>query len=155
KTGMEVSKYPISTQGVARPVPFKMTGVRALDPDSAKTGGIGKRGAFRGIGMFPGETEGIASVAFSPDGKLVLAGCMDNVLRVFELSTGKERRLEGHTQQLHGAVFTPDGRRILSGSYDQTVRLWEVATGQEVCRFLGHTNWVWGVAISPDGQLAL
>ena len=34
---------------------------------------------------------------------------MDNVLRVFELSTGKERRLEGHTKQLHGAVFTPDG----------------------------------------------
>jgi len=43
------------------------------------------------------EPGGIASVAFSPDGKLVLAGCMDNVLRVFELSTGKERKLEPST----------------------------------------------------------
>ena len=71
------------------------------------------------------------------------------------LSTGRERKLEGHTKQLHGAVFTPDGRRILSGSYDQTVRLWDVEGGQEVCRFLGHTNWVWGVAVSPDGRLGL
>jgi WD40 repeat protein len=104
---------------------------------------------------FPAEPEGIASVAFSPDGKLVLAGCMDNVLRVFELSTGTERKLEGHTQQLHGAVFTPDGKRILSASYDRTVRLWDVASGKEVCRFFGHTDWVWGVAVSLDGNLGL
>ena len=94
-------------------------------------------------------------MAFSPDGKFVLAGCMDNALRVFELSTGKERKLEGHTQQLLGAVFTPDGKRILSGSYDQTVRLWDVESGKELCRFFGHTNWVWGVAVSSDGTLGL
>src|SRR5262249_14127738 len=104
---------------------------------------------------FPDEPGGIASVAFSPDGKLVLAGCMDNVLRVFELSTGTERKLEGHTQQLHGAVFTPDGKRILSASYDRTVRLWDVASGKEVGRFYGHTDWVWGVAVSQDGKLGL
>ena len=114
-------------------------------------GGFGKGGLRVG----PGETVGVASVAFSPDGKLVLAGCLDNVLRVFELSTGKERKLEGHEQQLHGAAFTPDGKRILSASYDRTVRLWDVESGKEVCRFLGHTNWVWGVAVSADGKLGL
>ena len=108
-----------------------------------------------GFGLVFDEPGGISSVAFSPDGKLVLAGCMDNVLRVFELSTGKERKLEGHTQQLHGAVFTPDSKRILSASYDQTVRLWDVESGKEVCRFFGHSNWIWGVAVSPDGKLGL
>jgi WD40 repeat protein len=24
-----------------------------------------------------------------------------------------------------------------------------------VRRFVGHTNWVWGVAVSPDGRLGL
>jgi WD40 repeat protein len=112
-------------------------------------------GGFGPLGPFPDHRVGIASVAFSPDGKFVLAGCLDNVLRVFELSTGKERKLEGHTQQVHGAVFTPDGKRILSGSYDQTVRLWDVESCKEVCRFFGHTNCAWGVAVSSDGTLGL
>jgi RNA polymerase sigma factor (sigma-70 family) len=146
ETGNELSKYTVAA------VParnrrniglLKMSGPGVIPP-----GGFGPF-------PFPDEPGGIASVAFSPDGKLVLAGCMDNVLRVFELSTGKERKLEGHTQQVHGAAFTPDGRRILSAGYDKTVRLWDVESGKEVCRFFGHDNWVWGVAVSPDGKFGL
>jgi RNA polymerase sigma factor (sigma-70 family) len=143
ETGQEVSKYTVAgapAQGGRNIGIFKAGG---LAP-----GGFG---GFR----VAGEPGGIASVAFSPDGKLVLAGCMDNVLRVFELGTGKERKLEGHTQQLHGAAFTPDGKRILSASYDKTVRLWDVESGKEVGRFFGHANWVWGVAVSADGRLGL
>jgi RNA polymerase sigma factor (sigma-70 family) len=145
ETGDQVSKYTVA----AAPARNRR------DVGIFKGGGFGPApGGFGGI-RFADETAGIASVAFSPDGKLVLAGCLDNVLRVFELSTGNERKLEGHTKQLHGATFTPDGKRILSASYDQTVRLWEVESGKEVCRFFGHSNWVWGVAISPDGKLGL
>jgi RNA polymerase sigma factor (sigma-70 family) len=137
ESGRELSRYLIETPG-------------GDGDDALKFGGFGGlRAATRLWGS------GVASVGFSPGGEFVLAGGMDNVLHVFELSTGKERKLEGHTKQLHGAVFTPDGKRILSGSYDQTVRLWDVESGKEVCRFFGHTNWVWGVAVSPDGKLGL
>jgi WD40 repeat protein len=136
ESGRELSRYLIETAGG--------------DDDLLKFGGFGGLRAATRVWR-----SGISSVAFSPDGKLVLAGCMDNVLRVFEVSTGKERKLEGHTQQLLGAVFTPDGKRVLSGSYDKTVRLWDVESGKEVCRFFGHDNWVWGVAVSPDGRLGL
>jgi RNA polymerase sigma factor (sigma-70 family) len=151
ETGKELSKYTVAStparnrRGVGV---NKASGIGPLVPGGFGPGGFGPF-------PFPDEPGGIASVALSPDGKLVLAGCTDNVLRVYELSTGKERKLEGHTRQLHGAVFTPDGKRILSGSYDQTVRLWDVESGKEVGRFLGHTNWVWGVAVSPDGKLGL
>jgi RNA polymerase sigma factor (sigma-70 family) len=158
ETGKEVSKYTVAgapVQNRKDPGVLKGGGLGGFAPNEFSPviggyGGIGLR-----VGRFPADTEGISSVAFSPDGKLVLAGCMDNTLRVFELATGKERRFEGHTKQLLGAVFTPDGKHILSGSYDQTVRLWDVATGKEVRRFFGHTNWVWGVAVSPDGRLGL
>jgi WD40 repeat protein len=32
------------------------------------------------------------------------------------------------------------------------VKLWEAETGQENRTLLGHTNFVWGVAFSPDGR---
>src|SRR5207248_2405821 len=142
----ELSKYTVAaapTRNRRNIGHFKSSGYGPVPP-----GGFGPF-------PFPDEPGGIASVAFSPDGKLVLAGCMDNVLRVFELATGKERKLEGHTRQLHGAAFTPDGKRILSAGYDQTVRLWDVESGKEVGRFFGHSNWVWGVAVSADGKLGL
>jgi RNA polymerase sigma factor (sigma-70 family) len=148
-TGDELSKYPVAGTPARN---RRDIGLRKASTFGGS--GLIPPGGFGGL-MVADEPGGIASVAFSPDGKLVLAGCMDNVLRVFELSTGKERKFEGHTQQLHGAVFTPDGRRILSGSYDKTVRLWDVESGKEVCRFFGHDNWVWGVAVSADGKLGL
>jgi RNA polymerase sigma factor (sigma-70 family) len=137
ESGRELSRYLIETP--------------AGDRDALlKFGGYGGLQVARGRWM-----SGVASVAFSPNGKLVLAGGMDNAIHLFQLSDGKERRLEGHTAQLLGAVFTPDGKRILSGSYDKTVRLWDVESGKEVCRFFGHDNWVWGVAVSPDGKFGL
>jgi RNA polymerase sigma factor (sigma-70 family) len=149
ETGKELSKYT-----VAASPPRNRPNIGLRKPNVFGGSGLIPPGGF-GPFPFPDEPGGISSVAFSPDGKLVLAGCMDNVLRVFELSTGTERKLEGHTKQLLGAVFTPDGKRILSGSYDQTVRLWDVESGKEVCRFFGHDNWVWGVAVSADGKFGL
>ena len=35
------------------------------------------------------------------------------------------------------------------------MRLWDVETGQELRRFDGHTEAVWGVAFSPDGRRAV
>jgi RNA polymerase sigma factor (sigma-70 family) len=153
ETGKEVSKYTVAVTPARNRRNIGINKASGPIPPGG-FGGFAPPGGYGGI-WFPDEPGGIASVAFSPDGKLVLAGCLDNVLRVFELSTGKERKLEGHTQQLHGAVFTPDGKRILSASHDKTVRLWDVESGKEVCRFFGHDNWVWGVAVSPDGRLGL
>src|SRR5262249_14061192 len=157
KTGQEVSKYPIATAPAQGRKNFGnfFGGFGGRAPEVFGGSGLIAPGGFGPFGPFPGHTTGIASVAFSPDGKFVLAGCMDHVLRVFELSTGKERKLEGHTQQLLGAVFTPDGKRILSASYDQTVRLWDVESGKEVCRFFGHTNCACGVAVSSAGKRGL
>jgi WD40 repeat protein len=52
------------------------------------------------------------------------------------------------------AVFCPGGRRVLSCGQDRTVRLFDVPTTTELHRFEGHTDSVWGVAVSRDGRFA-
>jgi WD40 repeat protein len=88
--------------------------------------------------------------AFSPDGRLVLAGAY-----LFDVSSGKLLHcFEEDAPGVYGAAFSPDGRRALAGCTDHTVRLWDVSTGREINCFKGHTEYVRGVAFSPLGSEA-
>ncbi len=108
------------------------------------------------VRRFTGHTNGVNSVAFSPDGRFVLSGSWDEMLRLWEVESGQEvRQFTGHSGDVRSVAFSPDGRYVLSGSSDKTLRLWEVATGQEVRRFTRHTGWVTSVAFSPDGRYVL
>ncbi|MBD2083601.1 hypothetical protein H6F52_01170 [Coleofasciculus sp. FACHB-542] len=43
---------------------------------------------------------------------------------------------------------------ILSRLYsDRTVQLWDASSGECLKAFQGHTNGVWSVVFSPDGQI--
>ncbi len=66
------------------------------------------------------------AVAFSPDGRRVVASSYGMSLILFETDTGREvLSLRGHTREPECVAFSPDGKRIVSGSYDFTLRLWE------------------------------
>jgi WD40 repeat protein len=40
----------------------------------------------------------------------------------------------------------------VSGSTDHTIKLWEIKSGNCLKTFEGHTNWVFSVAFSPNGD---
>jgi len=67
------------------------------------------------------------SVCFSRDGRLVAAGLEDQLVRVWEISSGKEvAQFVGHLAVVQTLEFSPDGRLLASGSDDMTVRLWDI-----------------------------
>jgi WD40 repeat protein len=79
------------------------------------------------VRRFEGHTDGVACVAFSPDGRQLLTGSADNSVRLWLVENGRELlRLQGHTNWVFAVQFAPDGRRALSGGADQTVRLWQL-----------------------------
>lgn len=110
------------------------------------------------VEVFPqlGHSGRVKAVAFSADGRLVLSGARDGMLKLWDVATGRElRTMAGHSDTVTSVAFSPDGRLALSGSADTTVKLWELATGREVRTLTGHSHGVSSVAFSSDGTLAL
>ena len=68
----------------------------------------------------------VYSVAFSPDGTRLAAGCRDNTVRLFDVARRQQvAELRGHTDYVHAVAWSPDGTRLVSGSGDFTVRIWD------------------------------
>src|SRR5438132_4010712 len=101
-----------------------------------------------------GHTHWVRSVAFSPDGKILASGSIDNTVKLWELKTGREiRSLVGHTGDVSSVAFSSDSKILASASYDHTVKVWDLATGNEIRTLTGHTHVVESVALSSDGKI--
>ena len=72
---------------------------------------------------------GVDSVSFSPDGRLLATGGRDNTVKIWDSATGQAlQSLEGHQKPVLTVAFSPDGRWLASGSGDNSVRLWGIST---------------------------
>ncbi len=95
----------------------------------------------------------VRSVAWSPDGRLLLAGCSDGTARLLDPATGlpvgETMRMKDHVRAL---AFSPSGARAATVGRDRSARLWEVPSGRPAGPPLLHRNQVVSAAFSPDGN---
>lgn len=93
------------------------------------------------------------SVAFSPDGGRIAAGCGDRTVRIFDAATGASRRiLKLHADWVQSVAFSADGSHLLTASRDRTARVVDLKTGEVNTSYTGHDMPLLGAAFALDGQ---
>jgi WD40 repeat protein len=94
----------------------------------------------------------VLSLDFSPEGSTLATGGGDGLVKLWDISTGKERRtLQEHGGPVHAVAFSPDGKRLAAAGADRAVRVWDVAAGTPVVTLGEAADRVQAVAWHPDG----
>jgi WD40 repeat protein len=101
-----------------------------------------------------GHSGSVQAVAADAEGRLLASAGDDNLVRVWDLTTGALRReFAGHSLAVKALAFGPDGRALASAGADHCVRLWDVASGKELTPpAAGHAGRVQSVAFHPGGE---
>jgi len=99
-----------------------------------------------------GHTDGVCAVAVSPDGRFLVTGGEDNLVKLWDIASGKEMRsFVGHENWVLSVAFSPDGKRVYSSSRDGMIKQWDVENGKEILTIKAHRFFVNSIALSPDG----
>jgi WD40 repeat protein/tRNA A-37 threonylcarbamoyl transferase component Bud32 len=101
------------------------------------------------IATFKAHEKYATALAFTPDGRRVLTGGDDRVVKVWE--DGRLiRAYDGHTAGITAAALAPDGTRLASGDASGVVKLWDADTGQEAFSAKADTE-IKLLQFHPDG----
>jgi WD40 repeat protein len=75
---------------------------------------------------------GIMKAAFSFDDQLIIIGCEDGSVQIWEIKTNSfTRTLLGHDEDVGGIAVSPDGRTLATGSPDR-ISFWDIFTGHQL-----------------------
>lgn len=115
------------------------------------------------LATFTGHTDEINSVRWSPDG-MRLASCSDDhTARIWTPEDPEQQPviLEGHEKEIYCLKWAPTGPGsanpdkpavLATASFDQTVRIWNPLTGACLQVLRRHSDSVYAIAFSPDGD---
>jgi WD40 repeat protein len=100
---------------------------------------------------------GVKELVFSPDGKRLASQPEKGEVKLWDAQTGQQLpTFKGPTAEINALAFSRDGHRLACAfeDKDKTVKVWDAQSGQQLLT-LKDTEWVYGLAFSPDGKRLL
>ena len=105
------------------------------------------------ITSLEGHTDSVLRAVFSPDSKTLLSTAVDNTVRLWDVSSGKQQsELDDHVISPYVAV-SPDGKMIASGAEDGSIYLWQLSEAKITETLKGHFGAVRTLAFNSNGTL--
>jgi len=99
------------------------------------------------------ERGNVTCLAWTADGKTLISGSSDSLIRTWNTTTWQQINVFRHTDVVHGIALSPNGRILASVSWDRTARLWNLENGQPIGTPLKHPDQVQCLSFSMDGKL--
>ncbi|KAI9318815.1 small G-beta protein GPB [Dichotomocladium elegans] len=99
----------------------------------------------------------VMTCAYSPSGRYVASGGLDNTCSIYSLQTDTNparpaRELVAHSGYLSCCRFLDD-HQIVTSSGDTSCILWDVDGGQKLAEFTDHTGDVMSLSLSPNPNI--
>jgi tRNA A-37 threonylcarbamoyl transferase component Bud32 len=136
---------------ILEPSPVRSAPYHAAQVEQGPRGTEGRAGPEAHVLPHP---QKVLSIAFSPNGHRLVAGCGDGTVHVWNAeSWAPVTSFAAHAGWVRALAFSPDGRLLATGGKDNSALLWKT---DDWCRAgaegLHHIQDVDAVAFSPDGK---
>ena len=112
-----------------------------------------------------GSTDQVIEAVLSADGKILAAGCRDNLVRVWNLETGEAFALEGHKRSVSHVSISADGKCAASmvrrlqvpdnpeSQMEAEIKVWDLVGRKQIMSLDRVPAIYWtGFTLSPDGK---
>ena len=100
-----------------------------------------------------GDLLSVASLEFSPDGRSLVSGSLDGIIRIWNIRDGSSKQILvtiGYTDLR--VAFSPTGRHVSAGTGEGVLCIVDVRTQRQVKSWEGHQNDVSSLAFVPNGK---
>lgn len=104
------------------------------------------------VALLTGNVMPTYSLDFSPDGKYLVSGSADKVIRVYSMSDFKIlTTIKAHEREVWSVSFVGN-KKVVSCSLDGTVKLFNASSGKELSVSRLHSSMITKVLASDDGK---
>ena len=105
-------------------------------------------------GLRTGHINGIAALAFSPDGETLASASADGTVRFWNTGSGYpiSTPIIGHTERVKAVAFSNDGSTLVSVAFNGIIAFWDMKTSKKSnSQVAGHRDMFTTLTLSPDG----